>query len=73
MVGSCGLLSALMQPNRSSTNGAFVLSVCSAVMGFTLIGGSILLTQIIKRTVFTETDSETETDADETNNDDKGS
>ncbi|MBX3065013.1 MAG: hypothetical protein KF726_18675 [Anaerolineae bacterium] len=73
MVSICGLLSALMQPNRSSTNGAFVLSVCSAVMGATLIGGSILLTQVIKRAVFAETDSETETEPDETYNADKGS
>jgi hypothetical protein len=47
VVGACGLVSALLQPQRESAG--FVLSVCSAMMGFTLIGGALLLGRWLSR------------------------
>ena len=45
MVGGCGLLLAFFQPRESPQ---FVLSMCSAAMGLTLVVGVIVVSRFLK-------------------------
>jgi hypothetical protein len=48
LIGGCGVVMAFMQPPGSAE---FVLSVCSALMGGTVIGGVFLLSRWANRRV----------------------
>ena len=45
-VGVCGFAMIFFQPPDSAQ---FVLSVCSALIGFTLVGGVIAISRLLKR------------------------
>lgn len=45
-VGVCGFVMIFLQPPDSAQ---FVLSVCSALIGFTLVGGVIAVSRLLKR------------------------
>lgn len=46
LVGVCGFTMIFLQPLDSAQ---FVLSVCSALIGFTLVGGVIAVSRLLKR------------------------